>query len=87
MRNINSILNGGDGSFGWKDGVDMGLKVFDNIWDKTQNKNNSNNNNNNNGNNNYNPNPIVIREKSDNTLLYVAIGAAALIAVVLITKD
>lgn len=87
MRNINSILNGGDGSFGWKDGVDMGLKLFDNIWDKTQNKNNSNNNNNNNGNNNYNPNPIVIREKSDNTLLYVAIGAAALIAVVLITKD
>ena len=87
MRNINSILNGGDGSFGWQDGFDMGLKLFDNIWDKTQNKNNSNNNNNNNGNNNYNPNPIVIREKSDNTLLYVAIGAAALIAVVLITKD
>lgn len=93
MRNINSILNGGDGSFGWQDGVDMGIKLFDNIWDKTQNKNNSNNNNNNgnnnynNGNNNYNPNPIVIREKSDNTLLYVAIGAAALIAVALIMKE
>lgn len=86
MRNINSILNGGDGSFGWQDGVDMGIKLFDNIWDKTQNKNNSNNNNNN-GNNNYNPNPIVIREKSDNTLLYVAIGAAALIAVALIMKE
>ncbi len=98
MRNINSILNGGTNDW-YNDNsslVDAGLNLVDKWLSKDggNNNNNGGNNNNNGGNNNnnggYNNKPQVIymqNQKDDNTLLYVAIGAAALIAVALIMKD
>ena len=84
MRNINSILNGGTND--WYNNnsslVDAGL----NLVDKWLSKDGGNNNNN--GGNNNKPQVIYLQnQKDDNTLLYVAIGAAALIAVALIMKD
>lgn len=91
MRNINSILNGGTNDW-YNDNsslVDAGLNLVDK-WLSKDGGNNNNNGGNNNNNGGYNNKPQVIylqNQKDDNTLLYVAIGAAALIAVALIMKE